>query len=123
MNLFTRWAVYGCLLCMLNTLFFAPIETTWVNKQSVALQAQEDPDNSLLEILLEDYLDASDCNTDPQDDTDDVLKKMEYVTLKTSIFRNMPVSNLQAKKIASASFFVNPFLETLTPPPQYLFCV
>jgi hypothetical protein len=119
MHLFSTGLVYFCLLCMLNILFFAPVEYNWVKKQANGLAHQDDPDNSLLEMLLEDYLDAPESTADPQDDADHLLKKLEYVSQKPIVWTGIVLQKPVLDVASPQPFFVNPFPETLTPPPKH----
>jgi hypothetical protein len=107
---------------MMNTIFFAPYEAVWIQPSSHLLSYTEDPDNSLLEMLLEDYLDLTDAASDPHDDADHQQKKFEYISHKDAALFYIPVPIPAADPLYRQSFSSNPFPETVTPPPKFYTC-
>jgi hypothetical protein len=123
MGYFGRALVYVSLISLLNTLFFVPLpESLPPTSAGVPLEngAPDDPDNSLLELVLEDFFDAPESSSDTQDDVDDVLKKVVYVLHQFACRLGLSAGGEQPKKYFSLIPLVDPAIGAPTPPPERL---
>jgi hypothetical protein len=101
---------------------FAPYEANRIQPSTHSLSYTEDPDNSLLELILEDYLNLTDAASDPQDNADHLKKKFEYIRHKQVALFDISVPRPEADPFYRQSIFSIPFLETVTLPPKLYTC-
>jgi hypothetical protein len=123
MGYFGRALLYVSLVCLLNTLFFVPVPQSLRQTSAgapVNNAAADDPDNSLLELVMEDCFDAPESSSDTPDDVDDVLKKMEYVVQQFAWRPTEPASGELPQKRLTRICCIAPSLRVLFPPPERL---
>jgi hypothetical protein len=123
MGYFGRALLYGSLFCLLNTLFFVPVPQSLRQAAADAPakdDAADDPDNSLLELVLEDCFDAPESSSDAPDDVDDVLKKGEYVAQQFAWRPADPASRELPPKRLTRTHCTAPALRVPFPPPERL---
>ena len=121
MGYFGRALLYVSLICILNTLFFIPVPASLPPTfAGVPLEngVPDDPDNSLLELVLEDCFDAPESSSDTQDDVDDVLKKVVYVLHQFACQLWLPATGELPKKHVPLILLVDPAVGAPTPPPE-----
>jgi hypothetical protein len=123
MGYFGRALLYVSLVCLLNTLFFVPVPQSLPQAAPgapVKNAAADDPDNSLLELVMEDCFDAPESSSDTPDDVDDVLKKVEYVVQKFAWRPPDPASGELPQKRLARIHCIAPYRRVLFPPPERL---
>ncbi len=123
MGFFGRALLYVSLSCLLNTLFFVPVVPSLPPvsaEQPVGHAAADDPDNSLLELVLEDCFDSPESSSDPQDDVDDVLKKVVYLPVEFGWRAGVPVAVASPRSKLPRIYCIAPLLRIGTPPPEML---
>jgi hypothetical protein len=121
MGYFGRVLLYVSLACLLNTLFFVPVPQ-FLPQASPGMPATnalaDDPDNSLLELVLEDCFDAPESSSHTPDDVDDVLKKVEYVVQGFAWRPGDPASGELPQKRLTRVHGIAPLLRVPFPPPE-----
>jgi|GEM_PF-5012779 len=121
MGSFGRVLLYVSLACLLNTLFFVPVPQS-LSLSSPGMPATnamaDDPDNSLLEMVLEDCFDAPGSSSDNPDDVDDVLKKAEYVVKEFAWRPGDPAPGESPRKRMTRVRCVAPALRVPFTPPE-----
>ena len=117
-----RVLLYVSLMSLLNTVFFVPVAqppqastTAPVKKAAV-----DDPDNSLLELVMEECFDAPESSSTPQDDVDDVLKKVVYLLPEFAWRPGGPVAGELPRKRMTRPHHIAPSRRVLSPPPKML---
>lgn len=121
MGYFGRTLLYVSLVCLLNTLFFVPVPQTLRQAAPgapVKNAAADDPDNSLLELVMEDCFDAPESSSDTPDDVDDVLKKAEYVVGQFTWRPGDPASRELPRKRLTRTHCIAPARRVPFPPPE-----
>jgi hypothetical protein len=123
MGYFGRALLYGSLVCLLNTLFFVPVPQS--PRQAAAgapvkNAPADDPDNSLLELVMENCFEAPESSPDTPDDVDDLLKKVEYVVQPFAWRPADPVSGELPPKRLTRIGCIAPSLRVPFPPPERL---
>jgi hypothetical protein len=123
MGYFGRALLCVSLACLLNTLFFVPVPQSGAQpapgvpvKNAIA----DDPDNSLLELVMEDCFNAPESSSDTPDDVDDVPKKVEYVGQEFGWRPGEPASGELPQKRLTRIHCIAPSLRILFPPPERL---
>ena len=123
MGYFGRALLYVSLVCLLNTLFFVPVPPSLRQAAAgapVQNAAADDPDNSLLELVMEDCFDAPESSSDTPDDVEDVLKKGEYVVQPFAWRPADPASRELPPKRLTRTHCTAPALRVPFPPPERL---
>lgn len=117
MGYFGRVLLYVSLVCLLNTLFFVPVPQAFPGMPVTNAMA-DDPDNSLLEMVMEDCFDAPGSSSDTPDDVDDVLKKVEYVVREFAWQPGDPASGESPQKRLTRVRCIAPLLRVPFTPPE-----
>ncbi len=113
-----RGVAFLCLLNIVNTIISLPVLQQTQIKISAQNLPPNDPDNSLLELVMEDYLDAPESTSTPPDDADEVLTEVEYLLNRYSFSFKTHNAGKTPYMSAIQSSFINPHLEGVTPPPK-----